>query len=206
MREWVIRGGPLMWPLLVCSVVSLAVIVERLLFWVRATAQRNDPLICRLFDLTEAGDFDAAVALGQGSASMAARVLVAGLAHRAYGLVPTMEAAAVSEIEGMKRGLSVLDTIITLAPLLGILGTVAGIIESFELLGEAGIQDPQAVTGGIAQALVTTATGLSVAIVTLLPYNAFTRRVEKVTKYLEKLTTHYEVTYQKGLARSHETH
>ncbi len=205
MREWIIRGGPLMWPLLVCSVVSLAIIAERLLFWIRATGQRDDPLVCRLFDLTEAGDFDAAVELGSASPSMAVRVLMAGLTHRAYGLIPTMEAAAVSEIESMKRGLSVLDTIITLAPLLGILGTVAGIIDSFDLLGEAGIEDPQAVTGGIARALITTATGLSVAIVTLLPYNAFTRRVEKVTKYLEKLTTHYEVTYQKGLARHHET-
>lgn len=203
MHEFMIRGGPLMWPLLLCSIVSLTVIAERLIFWIRAQLQRDDPLVCRLFDLTEAGDFEEASTRGRASKSMSVQVLVAGLTHRDYGLVQTMEAAAVHEIERMKRGMSVLDTIITLAPLLGILGTVVGIIESFDLLGQAGIEDPQAVTGGIAQALVTTAAGLSVAIVTLLPYNAYTRRVEKVTKYLERLTTHFEVTFQKGVANRH---
>ncbi len=199
------RGGPLMWPLLACSIISLTVIIERLIFWIRITIQRDDRLTGRLFDKTEAGDFDAALAEGRDSTSMAARVLVAGLAHRDYGLLQSMEAAAVSEIESMKHGLGILDTIITLAPLLGILGTVSGIIESFDLLGQAGIENPQAVTGGIAQALITTASGLSVAIVTLLPYNALTHRVEKVTKYLEKITTHFEVTYRKGLAQRRET-
>ncbi len=101
----------------------------------------------------------------------------------------------------MKRGLSVLDTIITLSPLLGILGTVAGIIISFDLLGAAGLEDPTAVTGGIAQALITTATGLAIAIVALLPYNTLTRKVEKVTRHLEQLITFYEVTVQKGIER-----
>ena len=101
----------------------------------------------------------------------------------------------------MKRYLSVLDTIITAAPLLGILGTVSGIIISFDLLGDAGIEDPKAVTGGIAQALITTATGLSIAIVTLLPYNALTRKVEKVTRHIEQLVTCYEVTVQKGMEK-----
>ncbi len=205
MHEIMTRGGPLMWPLLACSIIALTIIVERMIFWIRAARKRDEALICSVFDLTEAGDFENAVALGNRSDSMAVRVLVAGLTHRKYGLVLSMEAAAVSEIESMKRGLSVLDTIITMAPLLGILGTVAGIIESFDLLGEAGIENPRAVTGGIAQALLTTAAGLSVAIVTLMPYNAYARRVEKVSKYLEKLTTHFEVTYQKGLGKEDET-
>lgn len=192
-----------MWPLLVCSLVSVMIVLERLIFWVRATHLRDKKSVDRLFTLTEAGNFEEAARLGEESRSIAVRVLVAGLIHRDYGLVQCMEAAAVSEIERMKRGLSVLDTIITLAPLLGILGTVSGIIVSFDLLGQAGIEDPRAVTGGIAQALITTATGLAVAIVTLLPYNALARKVEKVTKYLERLTTHFEVTYQKGLAEHH---
>jgi len=201
MYDILTRGGPLMWPLLLCSVVSLAVIVERLLFWGRLTVRRDRELIGRIFTLTEQGDFQQAVAAAQETRCVVSRILTAGLAHRKYGLTTCLEAAAEAEIEHMRRGLSVLDTIITLAPLLGILGTVSGIISSFDLLGQMGIQDPQAVTGGIAQALITTAAGLTVAIITLLPYNAFVRKLETFTKYIEKLCTHFEVTVQKGLEK-----
>ena len=199
MQEWMINGGPVMWPLLACSVVSLAIIFERLLFWMIVSFRKNQKLINRIFTLTENGDFDTAIHEGEASPCLVCRILTSGLAHRNYGLVQSLEAAAMQEIEKMKRYLSVLDTIITLAPLLGILGTVSGIIISFDLLGTAGIENPQAVSGGIAQALLTTAAGLAIAIVTLIPYNALTRKVEKVTRYLEQLVTCYEVTVQKGM-------
>lgn len=199
MIELIYKGGVIMWPLLACSIVALAVIFERLLFWMRVGMRRNQSLINRIFTLTEEGDFDTAVEEGAASSCMVCRILSTGLAHRNYGLEQSLEAAATQEIEKMKRSLSVLDTIITLAPLLGILGTVSGIIISFDLLGDAGIEDPKAVTGGIAQALITTATGLAIAIVALLPYNALTRKVEKVTRHLEQLITCYAVTVQKGM-------
>ncbi len=199
MYELMIKGGPVMWPLLACSIVALAVVFERLLFWLLVSMRKNQKLVNRIFTLTENGDFDTAIQEGEASRCLVCRILTAGLAHRNYGLVQSLEAAAMQEIEKMKRYLSVLDTIITLAPLLGILGTVSGIIISFDLLGTAGIENPKAVTGGIAQALLTTAAGLAIAIVALLPYNALTRKVEKVTRYLEQLMTCYEVTVQKGL-------
>ena len=198
MYELMIKGGPVMWPLLACSIVALAVVFERLLFWFVVSVRKSQKLVNRIFTLTEEGDFDTAIKEGETSPCLVCRILTAGLAHRNYGLVQSLEAAAMHEIEKMKRNLSVLDTIITLAPLLGILGTVSGIIVSFDLLGSAGIEDPKAVTGGIAQALLTTAAGLAIAIVALLPYNALTRKVEKVTRYLEQLVTCYEVTVQKG--------
>ena len=204
MYELMIKGGPVMWPLLACSVVALAVVFERLLFWLVVSIRKNQTLVNRIFTLTEEGDFDTAINEGQSTRCLVCRILTAGLAHRNYGLVQSLEAAAMHEVEKMKRYLSVLDTIITLAPLLGILGTVSGIIISFDLLGTAGIEDPKAVTGGIAQALLTTAAGLAIAIVALLPYNALTRKVEKVTRYLEQLVTCYEVTVQKGMER--QTH
>jgi len=201
MYELMIKGGPVMWPLLACSVVALAVVFERLVFWLVVSVRKNQRLVNRIFTLTEEGDFDTAIREGEASKCLVCRILTAGLAHRNYGLVQSLEAAGMHEIEKMKRYLSVLDTIITLAPLLGILGTVSGIIVSFDLLGSAGIEDPKAVTGGIAQALLTTAAGLAIAIVALLPYNALTRKVEKVTRYLEQLVTCYEVTVQKGLEK-----
>lgn len=198
MFELMLKGGVIMWPLLACSIVALAVVFERLLFWLLVGIRKNQPSINRIFTLTEEGDFNAAIQEGENSSCLVCRILTAGLAHRNYGLVQSLEAASMQEIEKMKRGLSVLDTIITLAPLLGILGTVSGIIVSFDLLGATGIEDPKAVTGGIAQALLTTAAGLAIAIVALLPYNAFTRKVEKVTRYIEQLVTCYEVTVVKG--------
>ena len=198
MYELINKGGPVMWPLLVCSVVALAVVFERILFWMMIGLKKDQPLINRIFTLTEEGKFADAIKAGEKSKCLVSRMLVAGLVHRKYGLVQSLEAAAMCEIEKMKRNLSVLDTIITLAPLLGILGTVTGIIGSFDLLGAAGLEDPKSVTGGIAQALITTAAGLAIAIVALLPYNALTRKVEKVTRHLEQLITCYEVTVQKG--------
>jgi biopolymer transport protein ExbB len=198
MQELMIKGGPVMWPLLACSIASLAIVFERLVFWLILSMRKNQGLINRIFTLTESGEFETVIKEGTDSPCLVCRILTSGLAHRNYGLVQSLEAAAMVEIEKMKRFLSVLDTIITAAPLLGILGTVSGIIISFDLLGEAGIDDPRAVTGGIAQALITTATGLTIAIITLLPYNALTRKVEKVTRHIEQLVTCYEVTVQKG--------
>ena len=190
-----------MWPLLACSVVAVAVIFERLFFWLILSRRKDQTLINRIFTLTEEGDFDTAIEEAKTSSCLVCHMLTDGLAHRNYGLVQSLEAASLQEIEKMKRNLSVLDTIITLAPLLGILGTVSGIIVSFDLLGEAGIEDPKAVTGGIAQSLITTATGLAIAIVALLPYNALTRKVDTVTRYLEQIATFYEVTVLKGMEK-----
>jgi biopolymer transport protein ExbB len=199
MNELITKGGPIMWPLLACSCTALAIVIERAIFWILLSKRKNQNLINRIFTLTENGEFDTAIKEGRESSCIVSHILAEGLAHRNYGLVQSLEAAAMAEIEKMKRYLSILDTIITAAPLLGILGTVSGIIVSFDLLGHAGIADPQAVTGGIAQALITTAAGLSIAIATLLPYNALMRKVEKVTRHIEQLLTCYEVTVQKGL-------
>lgn len=201
MHELIEKGGMLMWPLLACSVVTVAITIERLIFWFKVSVQNNPKLVNRIFELTEAGDFETTIKESDGSPCMICRILTAGLAHRNYGLAENLEAAAGAEIAGMKRGLNILDTIITLAPLLGILGTVSGIIVSFDLLGDSGIEDPKAVTGGIAQALITTATGLTIAIISLIPYNALVRKVEKVTHYFEKMCTCYAITVQKGIEK-----
>jgi biopolymer transport protein ExbB len=93
--------------------------------------------------------------------------------------------------------MTVLDTMITVAPLLGIFGTVLGIITSFEMLGSAGIENPKAVTAGVAQALITTATGLSIAILSVFPYNYFNSKVERAALDIEKYATSLEIVYEK---------
>ena len=166
------KGGPVMWPLLACSIVALGVVFERLLWWMTYAAQARSKRLNDFFNLAETGKFDEAIALAESEKSSEIKILLSGLAEREHGLEASLEMSANRTIENMKRHLPILDTIITLSPLLGILGTVTGIITSFDLLGQAGIENPQAVTGGIAQALITTATGLAIAIIALLPYNA----------------------------------
>ena len=112
-------------------------------------------------------------------------------------MTKAMETAATDEIKRMRRHLGVLDTMITVAPLLGIFGTVIGIITSFEILGSSGIEHPQAVTAGIAQALITTASGLGIAILSVFPYNYFNSRAENAALSIEKYATSLEIVYEK---------
>ena len=119
-------------------------------------------------------------------------------------MIKAMDAAASDEIKRMRRFMNVLDTMITVAPLLGIFGTVIGIINSFELLGSSGIEHPQAVTAGIAQALITTAAGLGIAILSVFPYNYFNSRVENAALTIEKYATSLEIVYEKLVQESSE--
>ena len=198
MSELMAKGGPVMWPLLVCSLLSLMITIERLTWQWRQRRLRRGDLDEQIIQHAQHGRFDRAVTLGEQGRNPAAHVLLAGLRHRAHGLTDAMQIAAQTYLTRMKRGLSVLDTIITLAPLLGILGTVTGIIQSFDLLGEAGLEHPQAVVGGIAQALITTAAGLTIAVCTLIPFNWFVSRVERSAADLQTLATRLELACHRG--------
>jgi biopolymer transport protein ExbB len=190
------KGGIVMYPLIVCSVISLTVILERALFWIRDQRNVDSRLVDQVLDLARTREYEKIKQSTQGSADYVVRVLVCGLVHKEYSLSKAMEMAAIEEIKRMKRYLPVLDTMITAAPLLGILGTVIGIIHSFDMLGKAGIQDPHAVTSGIAQALLTTAAGLLIAIFALFPFNYFRSKVEKATVRIEKYATSLEIVHR----------
>ena len=192
-----IKGGPVMYPLLVCSIISLTVIIERLFFWIREDVRGNQALVDRVLDLCQRGDWEAVKEKVLGSKDFVIRILVSGILHKEFSMSKAMESAAAEEIKRMRRYMAVLDTMITVAPLLGIFGTVIGIITSFELLGTGGIEDPQAVTAGIAQALITTAAGLGIAILSVFPFNYFNTRVENAALTIEKYATSLEIVYEK---------
>ena len=186
-----------MYPLLACSLIALTVIIERTMFWIREGVRGNQTLIDRVLELCQEGNWAAVKGEVVGSKDFVIRILVSGILHREFSMIKAMESAAAEEIKRMRRFMNVLDTMITVAPLLGIFGTVLGIISSFDLLGSSGIEHPQAVTAGIAQALITTAAGLGIAILSVFPYNYFNSRVENAALNIEKYATSLEIVYEK---------
>jgi len=192
-----LKGGPVMYPLLACSIIALTVIIERLLFWLREDIRRDQPLVDKILELCQKGDWDTVRERVAGSKDYVSKILVSGILHKEFSMAKAMESAAAEEIKRMRRFMGALDTMITVAPLLGIFGTVLGIITSFDLLGASGIEDPKAVTGGIAQALITTATGLGIAILSVFPYNYFNSRVENAALTIERYATSLEIVHEK---------
>lgn len=197
MVDLLARGGWVMYPLLACSLLAATVIVERAIFWLVEGRRRAPALVDGFLADCAKGNFEAAEATGRSSGDHVLKVLLSGLVHRDFSLSEAMSVAASEEVKRMRRYLGVLDTMITVAPLLGIFGTVTGIISSFDLLGAASIGDPKAVTAGIAEALLTTAAGLAIAILSLLPYNYFSSRVEDAAHDIEVAATSLEVIWAK---------
>lgn len=199
MRLWQIfeDGGPVMYPLLACSLIVVTIIIERSIFWLTIKRQRNRQLMDEILEIATMGDWDLIREKTAGCRDHVIRVLVVGILHRHYSMVKAMESEAEVTVKRMRKYMGTLDTMITVAPLLGIFGTVLGIIDSFNILGASGIEDPKAVTGGIAQALITTATGLGISIVTVFPYNYFNSRIDNAVHVMEKYATSLEVVFEK---------
>ncbi len=194
------RGGPVMWPILGCSILGLAVAIHRAWAFLKyRCANRLEQSVCReAVSLVTQGRFDEAQRMTEKLKGAFGRVYHFALFSREYNLHDSLLLAAQKEIDGLRRGLSLLDTVITIAPLLGILGTVTGIISSFNMMSDTGIQNHAAVTGGIAEALITTAAGLIVAIAALLPYNYCVSWIKHRTEEMEHLTHAFETAYRKG--------
>ncbi|MBU1231407.1 MAG: MotA/TolQ/ExbB proton channel family protein [Proteobacteria bacterium] len=194
-----------MWPLLACSLMVFIVVMERALFWLTIRRQRDHELLDEALTIAERGDWQLIRERTNGCNDYIIRMLGVGILHREYDMAKAMEAQAQETIHRMSKGMSILDTMITVAPLLGIFGTVLGIISSFNMLGAGGIADPKLVTGGIAQALITTAAGLGISIISVFPYNYFRSRIEHSVHTMEKYATSLEVVYEKLLERGRGT-
>jgi biopolymer transport protein ExbB len=199
-----IRGGWMMIPIALCSLVAVMIIIERIFFFRRLHAvSRAEEVIglARQGRLEEALRIADEKADSDNSPLPVMKVLATGITHPAEP-GGAMEAAATTEIGLMKRGLVALDTIITLSPLLGLLGTIIGMINSFNVMASAGLGQPHAVTGGVAEALICTAAGISVAVITLIPYNFFLSRVERETDIIETQATRLELAINASVRAS----
>jgi len=168
-----------------------------MIFWINLNRRSNGQLLNEIMNLCEIGNWEAIRIKSAGSKDPIIKILISGILHRRYSMVKAMEASAADEIKRMRRFMNVLDTMITVAPLLGIFGTVIGIIQSFDVLGTSGIEHPEIVTAGIAQALITTAAGLGIAILSVFPFNYFNSLVEDAALQIEKYATSIEIVYEK---------
>lgn len=170
------KGGPIMYPIAVVAVVAVCIFVERVFWWLRFTAKRSVKQLDEVYEKLEAGDLAQAIALSAKSKDPVVRVIHHGLNHRHTSMQGALEVAAGQELRDAGRYLSAMDTIVTLAPLLGLLGTVTGIMGSFTSMGNSELA-VEKVTGGIGEALIATAAGLGIAIGTLVPMNYFHSRL-----------------------------
>ena len=193
-----LKGGPVMWPLLVASLVAITVVLERLIFTVGEGFRRDSAAVAKIFSEVEAGRLESATNVGRASRDFVARVLTYALEHRDVSFANALLEASSLELQRFNRGISILDTIVTLAPLMGLFGTVTGMIRAFGLLGASELGAPTAITGGIAEALIATAFGLLIAMIALLPFNFLNARLEWARQEIEHAGAHLELQLLKS--------
>ncbi len=188
MIEFFVIGGWVMYPLLLMSILSVTLMIERAVFWLAPPRRAGVRRLNGYAALLAADDLDQARSVSTQDRSLEGALVRATLTESTR---PT-ELLGYAQIESIRPTIDrfsvVLATIIAAAPLLGILGTVTGIIQSFDLLGQAStVNDPAVVAGGIAEALYTTAFGLTVALVTLFPHVYYRAKSEQALSRLETL-------------------
>ena len=183
-------GGPVMYPLLFCSVITLAIIIDRIIFWLRLRNGRRLELIARLCRSSQPGSNSAD--FNELKQDVIGRILLVGIENDRSIAGWEMKLAAKLELDRMIQYQGILEIMVSLAPLLGIFGTVLGIIESFSLLGDHSMVDPIAASGGLAEALITTAFGLAIAMLSLIAFAIFQSRAKKLHYEIEIRCTELE--------------
>ncbi|MBN1142512.1 MAG: MotA/TolQ/ExbB proton channel family protein [Deltaproteobacteria bacterium] len=192
MMEIFDKGGPLLYVIAFCSVLAVGIFLERL--WVFSRVRREYQLLAgRIDNLVSKGERSEAETLCLGSQNPLARIYLAAL--KSFGksrdqLKQEVEEVGSREAVFVNRYLGLLSTIATLSPLLGLLGTVLGMIQAFNVIAVQGVGTPATLGGGISQALLTTAAGLSVAIPVILLHRYLSSRAALITLEMEEHSMH----------------
>jgi len=186
--EYFIQGGIFMWPLLFFSLLALTIIIERVIVFHKAKINVNEFLTKVRKALLVNRNVKEAIKVCEQYRGPVASVVKAGLlryGHDREDIEKTIENAALYELDRLEKRLGGLATTANVAPMLGFLGTVSGMIKSFGTLATSGLSNPGAVAAGISEALITTAAGLIIAIPAQLAYNWFTTKVTRFVRDIE---------------------
>ena len=200
-----IKGGPIMWPILLASILALGVVIERIFFLLNEQRKRDRKLVNRFFGEVEGGRLDEAIAISHKTSDCIATTLGYALENRQDSLDDALAYAQARTLKKFKRGIAVLDTVITLAPLLGLLGTVTGMMGSFAVIG-GDLSSPGAITGGIAEALIATAAGLGIAIMCLLPFNYLNAKIEEIENELASAASQLRLSVERIERKNKASH
>lgn len=189
--EFILRGGFMMYPLLLSALLALTVIFERVYLF-RNRYAVTPQVVTQILQEVRAGKSDQAAQMCKASVSPVVSVLAAGIEHF-DNPVEEMELAMKNRAEEwipkLEKRIDVIDTVITAAPLMGLLGTITGMMASFRVLSEKGVNEPNAITGGVAEALIATATGLVIALVCLVAYNFLSTRIKNFIYEVESVAS-----------------
>ncbi|WP_404423279.1 MotA/TolQ/ExbB proton channel family protein [Nibricoccus sp. IMCC34717] len=191
------HGGPIMWPILIVSFVGLTVVVERVIFIFRESTSRQPEVVEKMLERVEARDIEGAVAIGKKSPDFVARILTYALTHKEASLHNAFIRASNNELKRFQQGVPVLDTVVTAAPLLGLLGTVTGMMRTFGNMTGDIAAAASGITGGVAEALIATAMGLAIAIIGLIPYNILNARSEEAKHQVADASNALELILKK---------
>jgi biopolymer transport protein ExbB len=179
--EFIFRGGFMMYPLLISALIALTVIFERF-YTFRNRFFTPVTFVKEVIDAVKAGRLDQAEGLCAKHETPVASVLSSGIGHF-KNPVDEMELAMKNQGEEwvplLEKRIEIIDTVITAAPLMGLLGTITGMMGSFRVLSEKGVNEPNAITGGVAEALIATATGLVIALICLVAYNYLSTKIKE---------------------------
>lgn len=203
-------GGPVMWPLLVCSLIALAIIIERAIN-LRASRILRPEVVERVTGLAEGGRVDRALQVCRENPGIFTNIVVAGIDLAAKGedsarAKEAIEDAGRHETVRLNRYLGALSTIVGISPLLGLLGTVTGMIDVFNTIAKAGAGQAAQLSSGISEALITTASGLLIAIPALVAYNYFYEKADLLSTDLERASLRVLRGYYQPSAASPAEH
>jgi len=198
-----LQGGWVMWPILATFFLSVCVVLDRVIWWLRFRASLRVGIQERARDAIGTGDFQVAWDLTQNTGEPFLRNLGEGMTHAHTSMLAAMQLHATHVIEKAEARMWVMSTMITLAPLLGLFGTVVGIMGSFSFVGDEQLA-PGKVSGGIAEALIATACGIAIAILCLLPYNFFRKRLSVLRAAFERWINHTELLSRSAREHGHD--
>ncbi len=190
--DFIHRGGPIMIPVILTALFAVVIVAERIVWWIKLQRRRDPARLESIFAALESRQIHEAKTLASDSGDPVICMIHHGLHHHHSSLQGALQVSAGLELQKAGRFLTAMDTIVTLAPLLGLLGTVTGIMGAFVSIGDTELA-VEKVTGGIGEALIATAAGLAIAIFTLIPLNYFHTRLTRLQFDLEAAATNVEV-------------